>query len=162
MDEHWTEKYITKLRETGLPGRARSHARVSKALVDRRYQQDVEFQEAVSDAMDKWADTLEEEAFRRAVTGTEKGVYYQGELVANEKQYSDTLLGKMLEAHRKERYGKEVKVTGNGPGGALTVNVRRFDSDGNELPSYASSAPQEAADAALSAAAAGLSADDLA
>lgn len=132
MQDHWTEKYIDALRETGLEGRARTEARVPRSLVETRYRNDPEFQDAVDDALDKWADKLEAEAFRRGVEGIDKGVYYQGEKVDTEKQYSDSLLSRMLEARRKG-YGKEVKITGAGAGGALVVNVRRFDEQGNPV-----------------------------
>lgn len=59
---------------------------------------------------------LESEAIRRAVTGVEKGVYYKGEKVDTEIQYSDTLLAKLLEA-RVSAYNKKEGSTNtfNGP-----------------------------------------------
>ena len=129
----WVDTYITTLRETGLEGRARTAAHISKANVDRLYRADIEFQEAVDDARDKWADRLEAEAYRRGVEGIEKGIYYQGEKVDVERQYSDALLSQMLKAHRKALYGNETKITGAGAGGALTVNIRRFDEHGNPV-----------------------------
>jgi hypothetical protein len=44
-----------------------------------------------------WA-SLESEAYRRAVLGIDKAVYYKGEVVGVEKEYSDGLLQTLLKA----------------------------------------------------------------
>jgi DNA-binding transcriptional regulator YdaS (Cro superfamily) len=41
---------------------------------------------------------LESEAIRRAVVGIQKDVYYKGEVVGQQTEYSDGLLGKVMEA----------------------------------------------------------------
>lgn len=63
---------------------------------------------------------LESEAMRRAVKGIDKGIYYKGELVATEKQYSDSLLVKLMEARIPEYRTKSLSEaqpsqTFNGP-----------------------------------------------
>lgn len=123
----WQEKYIDALRAEGLEATARAAAGVTKRTVEKALQEDPDFAATVEDAMEKWADTLEREAYRRAVEGVEKGVYHQGVLVATERQFSDTLLSQMLKAHRKERYAPELTLKGTGKNGAITVNVRNFD-----------------------------------
>ena len=50
-------------------------------------------------------DLIEEEAFRRAVTGVEKPVYRGGEIVGHVSDFSDTMLMFLLKARRPERYG---------------------------------------------------------
>jgi hypothetical protein len=62
-----------------------------------------------------WA-SLENAAYRRGVHGVEKGVYFKGEKVDSETQYSDTLLSQMLKA-RVPGYGDTPATTG------MTVNV---------------------------------------
>jgi hypothetical protein len=62
-----------------------------------------------------WA-SLENAAYRRGVHGVEKGVYFKGEKVDTETQYSDTLLSQMLKA-RVPGYGDTPATTG------MTVNV---------------------------------------
>jgi hypothetical protein len=62
-----------------------------------------------------WA-TLESAAYERAVKGVEKGVWYKGECVGHEREYSDGLLAQMLKA-RVPGYGES-----HGPAG-MTVNV---------------------------------------
>ena len=50
-------------------------------------------------------DLIEEEAYRRAVTGVEKPVYRGGEVVGHVSDFSDTMLMFLLRARRPERYG---------------------------------------------------------
>lgn len=54
---------------------------------------------------------LEDEAYRRAVKGINKGVYYRGEKVAVEKEYSDSLLALLLRANAPDKYKQVVDST---------------------------------------------------
>lgn len=53
------------------------------------------------------ADLLEREAVRRAVQGTTRGVYHQGQKVGEETHYSDTLLMFLLNGRRPEVFRRE-------------------------------------------------------
>ena len=55
-------------------------------------------------------DIIEEEAFRRAVTGVEKPVYRGGEVVGHIADYSDAMLMFLLKSRRPERYGASSKA----------------------------------------------------
>lgn len=59
---------------------------------------------------------LEDEAYRRAVIGTEKPVYQGGVEVGRITEYSDTLLALLLKANAPEKYKDK-------PAGGLTVNL---------------------------------------
>lgn len=50
---------------------------------------------------------LEAEAVRRAVEGVDKDVYYKGEVVGQERVYSDGLLSKLLEGAKPEKFQKK-------------------------------------------------------
>src|SRR5262245_41599223 len=63
-----------------------------------------------------WA-TLESVAWDRAVNGVEQPIYHNGFLVGHKREYSDSLLGKMLAA-RVPGYGDKAPLGSN-----LTVNV---------------------------------------
>lgn len=78
---------------------------------------DPEFAQRWTNAREAYVDKIEAEAYRRAVEGTDKGVYHQGALVATEKQYSDSLLALMLKAKRKREYGDASKVELTGADG---------------------------------------------
>lgn len=66
--------------------------------------EDPDYADQFEHARDALVDSLEEEAVRRARDGIEKGIYHQGELVAVERQYSDTLLIFLLKANRPDKY----------------------------------------------------------
>lgn len=49
---------------------------------------------------------IEKEMHRRAITGISKGVYYQGERVDEEKEYSDKLLLALAKANMPHRFAE--------------------------------------------------------
>lgn len=55
--------------------------------------------------METALDSLEAEAWRRAVEGAPEPVVRGGEVVAEVRKYSDSLLAMLLRAHRPDRYG---------------------------------------------------------
>ncbi len=71
------------------------------------------FSAAWSAAEEAGTDIIEEEAFRRAVTGVEKPVYRGGEIVGHVADYSDAMLMFLLKSRRPERYGAAGKTTGS-------------------------------------------------
>lgn len=113
---------------------------------------DPEFAQRWTDAREAYVDKLEAEAYRRAVEGTEKGVWHQGVQVGAERQYSDSLLALMLKAKRKREYGDSSKVELSGADGgpvkveesptaigrkiafALAVAMRAKEQEGAVLP----------------------------
>lgn len=59
---------------------------------------------------------LESAMIQRGVHGVEKDIYYKGEVVGQEKQYSDSLLIKVAEANiPKYKKGDSSQATFNGP-----------------------------------------------
>ncbi len=75
---------------------------------------DPEFAAAWDEACDQGADYLEDEARRRAVDGTDKPVYHQGQMVGTIREYSDTLLIFLLKGRRPERFRDNFKVEVSG------------------------------------------------
>lgn len=63
-------------------------------------------------------DLLEEEAYRRAVEGEERGIYYKGEKVGSRREYSDTLLAMLLKGAFPEKYKDRVQHETVGDGAA--------------------------------------------
>jgi hypothetical protein len=112
--ENFTEKrYNLFLAELALDGNA---TRAAKAVgVDRSnaYQRRLRnptFARRWDDAIESFADAVEAEAFRRAVTGTTKGIWWQGARVGEEQQWSDSLLLALLKAKRPREYGDRSKL----------------------------------------------------
>lgn len=76
---------------------------------------DEDFAQAWQVALDAGTDRLEDEAWRRAVVGTERPVFQMGKEVGTTHEYSDLLLIFLLKGRRPEKYrdNAKVEVTGN-------------------------------------------------
>ncbi|MCA1701257.1 MAG: hypothetical protein LC790_21110 [Actinobacteria bacterium] len=61
-------------------------------------QADEDFAVAWADVEEATTERMEREAYRRAVDGVDRDVFYQGAVVGAERQYSDNLLMFMLKA----------------------------------------------------------------
>jgi hypothetical protein len=89
---------------------------VSPIFVRTWMKDDKEVRAAIVEAERVGALALQSEAIRRAVHGVEKGVYFKGERVDTEMQYSDGLLTTLLKGRMSETFGKEAEglaITGN-------------------------------------------------
>lgn len=85
---------------------------------------DDEFAKEWQDAYESGTDVYEDEAKRRAIEGTEKPVFYQGEIVGHIREYSDTLLIVALKARRPEKYRDNIKQEiGGVEGGPIVLKV---------------------------------------
>jgi hypothetical protein len=137
--DHWTEIFIAQLRAHGLEAKAASIAGVSLRKVRERAKTDEEFSTAMEAAAEVASDALETEAQRRAVLGVPKDVYYQGQVVGTELQYSDTLLSQLLKGRRPKVFGdkKQIDLTSTG---TINVTVRAFrqDTSGRVIEALAS------------------------
>ena len=118
----WKPVFIEALRATGNVTRAARYAGRSRnqAYHVRRHSED--FAAQWDEALEEGTDLLDAEARRRAVTGTDKPVFYKGEVVGSITKYSDRLLMFLLKAHDPQvfRDGGKVKHTG-----ATDVDVDR-------------------------------------
>lgn len=127
--ESWVPIFLDKLRATGLERTACVAARVPYQHMKRYFDHCVEFQDAFDDALNEAHDRLELEARRRAIDGIEKGIYYKGELVDYQQEYSDTLLTTLLKAKRPDEFAERKQITGRN-GAPLTIAIRSFNADG--------------------------------
>lgn len=81
------------------------------ATAHRRWlRQDPQYAEAWADAQAALADSLEEEAIRRARDGIERPVFQGGMEVGRTTEYSDQLLMFLLKGMRPEKYRERVAV----------------------------------------------------
>jgi len=106
-----TEKFLKSLSRYGNVLRAAKAAKVGRSTVYEWREEDEDFAAAWDRALEDAADNLEAEAYRRAVTGTLKGVYYQGERIDTERQYSDALLTLLLKANRPQKFKDRTDIT---------------------------------------------------
>lgn len=109
--------FFATLAKTGQVTHASDVAKIDRRYAYRLRESDAEFAERWDQALETYADAIEAAAYQRAVEGTDKGVYYLGDLVATEKQYSDSLLALMLKAKRRREYGDQSKMELTGADG---------------------------------------------
>ena len=83
---------------------------MTRRNVYRERTKDREFAEAWDEAKKLGLESLEAEAIRRAVRGTEKPVFHQGEQVATVREYSDVLLIFLMKAADPAKYRENYRV----------------------------------------------------
>ena len=83
---------------------------------------DTEFNSEFERAMQLSLRTAEDELKRRAVDGVDKPVWFKGECVGHERQYSDGLLAKLLAAHDRKWRTNGLEITG-ADGGPIQANI---------------------------------------
>jgi len=112
----WRKLFIEALAVSGNVRVAAQHAGITRSRAYQVRRGDskaaAKFRADWDEALDNAADLLEQEARRRAVTGTDKPIYYKGALVDTVKEYSDQLLTLLLKAHRPERFRERFEHTG--------------------------------------------------
>lgn len=119
----WTDDYVMEMQVRFLVqfaatgSMARSAEAVSTPTNLLSYQrvrkwiaEDPKFHDLYLEARLKFAESLEEEALRRGVKGISRDIYFQGEIVGTEMQYSDTLLLALLKANLPEKYKDRVDI----------------------------------------------------
>ena len=98
-------RFLTALADTGNVRYAAQQIKRSPTTVYAWRKRDPAFADAWDATLQAAMETvLEPEAIRRAVEGTERGIWYQGERVGVEKEYSDTLLIFLLKGWNPARY----------------------------------------------------------
>lgn len=121
----WAPAFLAQYQQHGLKATAAKAVGTTTKAVDKLALDCIEFESALLEAEELAADVIEREAYRRAVEGVEKGVYYKGIHMDTEVVYSDTLMVKMLEAKRRRQFGNKTEITGKG-GGPLQIVWRTF------------------------------------
>ncbi len=68
------------------------------------------YAEAFAEARAEACEALESEAWRRAVEGVVRPVYYRGKVVGTVREYSDTLLIFLMKAAMPQKYRDNAKI----------------------------------------------------
>jgi hypothetical protein len=132
------EKFLEALRKTGgnVARACRAEGIARQTAYDWK-ESDREFAQKWKDAVEEGTDDLEQEARRRALTGLQKTIFYKGEPIGTEREYSDTLMIFLLKGNRPEKYKDRHELTGAN-GGAIetkqTVDLSKLDK--NELLAF--------------------------
>lgn len=111
----WVAPFLDELERHGMAARAARAAGTTAHAVEKYAGDHPEFEQARQEALDLFADTLEEAAVIRAVEGVAKPVFYKGGQCGEVQEYSDGLLTTLLKGRRGHMYGdkKEVNFRGD-------------------------------------------------
>jgi hypothetical protein len=124
--------FLQGYRAHGLFTKAAQAAGLTKSSIEKYCQAQTadaeQFQLNVQEAAAQWADTIEAEITRRAITGVEKAIYYKGQFVDTETVYSDTLLLKLAEV-RNPDFAKAKDVAPP----AISIHINTFQPDAPAL-----------------------------
>jgi AcrR family transcriptional regulator len=121
-------KFLSELRQGASIARAAAAVGVSRSTVYEYRSTDEAFATEWDQAVEDGTDTIEDEAYRRAVEGVDEPVFYKGDEVGHVRKYSDTLLIVLLKARRPEKYlDRSRQEVGGVNGGAITIQVVRSD-----------------------------------
>lgn len=128
-DTSWWPVFLVSLAETCHVGESAKAAGVGRVTVYDHRKRHPDFAEAWDEAKTVGADTLEDEAVRRARDGWDEPVFYQGEHVSTIRKFSDTLLIFLLKGAKPDKYRERQELTGKDgapliPGG-LSDEARR-------------------------------------
>lgn len=118
----WKALFLAALAEVPVIAHACKAAGVNRTTAWRAREADPEFAQAWDEAMEEGIDRAEQEAFRRAVVGYEKPVWYKGKLVGTETVHSDALLALILKGRRKKVYAERTELTGADGGPVAQVD----------------------------------------
>jgi len=115
--------YLTALSRSGAVVTSSELAGVSREAIWKWRKSDIEFAEAEACAKQKFTELLEIEAKRRAVDGIDKGVYWKGAKIADEKVYSDQMLLTLLRGNCPEKYGDSLRIGGGEPIKIMSLGI---------------------------------------
>lgn len=126
-DRAWTEetrqrvreKFLRELAKRGIVADACKIAKVGRATVYKWREDDKEFADAWKEAVDIAIDTAEREAWRRAVEGVDKPLIGrvgkdQDGVITVIKEYSDSILLRVLSANRPEKWRERSQIEHTG------------------------------------------------
>lgn len=107
-------KFINKLKLThGNVSRACKSVGISRNAAYEHKKTDENFSKLWDETLDAVCDEMEAEAYRRAVKGTLKPVFYQGEEVGKIREFSDSLLQFILKGNRPEKFRERFDIDQN-------------------------------------------------
>ena len=119
-------KFLAALAGGASGEKAATAAGIGRKTAYRWRDEDKDFAADWDDAIEAGTDLIEDEIYRRAVTGVDKPVFFKGEVVGHVREYSDTLLIFMAKARRPEKYTDRAQIEHTG---AVKVEIVKFSDD---------------------------------
>ncbi|MBX9943780.1 MAG: hypothetical protein K2Y40_06845 [Reyranella sp.] len=102
--------FLHHLGRTGSVTLAAARAGLPRRALYKRRDADAAFAARWDEALQLGIDRLQDDAMRRALHGTARGVFRNGRQVGSVQQYDNRLLQFLLKAHRPETYGERGKA----------------------------------------------------
>ncbi len=102
--------FLHHLGRTGSITFAAARAGLPRRALYKRRAADAAFAARWDEALQLGIDRLQDDAMRRALHGTERAVFRNGQRVGSVQQYDNRLLQFLLRAHRPEVYGERGKA----------------------------------------------------
>lgn len=121
------EVILGELRKSRSKSGACEEADISTTQFYKWLRDDPDFAKQVEEAVAAGVEALEDEAIRRGARGVRKAVYYQGDVVGYERQYSDRLLETMLKANNPAKFRENHSVEFQGKVSHTVVNLSKDD-----------------------------------
>lgn len=111
---HEKNKFLNYYIQLGSISKAAKKTKISRQT-HYLWLDDEKYKEAYEKARKMAGDLLEEEAYRRAVDGTLKPVFYKGKKCGTVREYSDALLTLLLKGAKPDVYKERVEneISGN-------------------------------------------------
>lgn len=119
----WKPAFLKVFSERGHVTDAARVAGISRQTAYQHRRTDEKFAKAWAEAEEIVAETLEAEAFRRAVEGVEKNVFYRDKKIDTVREYSDRLLIVLLRARNPKRFTPEKKLEHSGDVGQARILI---------------------------------------
>jgi len=116
-NEQMQEAVLSAFEECGHISNSCKEANVPRRTFYNWIGKDKKFKKAFEAARVVATGLLVDEAWRRAKDGVPKGIYYKGDLVGHELEYSDRLLELLLKANDPKTYKDRVSTEVSGPDG---------------------------------------------
>lgn len=129
-DQRARESFLAGLADGLSVTGAAERAGVNRQSMYRERAGDPEFAVLWDDAVEAGTDKLEDEAWRRAYSGYDKPLVSQGKVVGTYIEYSDTLMVKLLQGRRPQKFKERVQNEHSGADGEpLTIRVVYANAD---------------------------------
>ena len=129
--------FLNALLKTGLRNKAAEISGVTRQAHYLWLKTDAEYAMAHEKVRAMLVDNLEDAAYERAVNGIERKIYFKGEEIGTQKEYSDTLLALLLKANMPEKYKDKTETTVNVEDGSGTISWEgavEHGKDNNSIP----------------------------
>ena len=113
------EAFIAAFIQVGTVTHAAKEAGIARSLIYQWLEKDRDFVAAYDDAIGQRNDLIEAELHRRAITGIQKPITWQGQITGHYTEYSDTLLIFMAKGAMPDKYRERIETKHTG-----TINFR--------------------------------------